>query len=368
MSRKRRVFDINLPDEDLTEETAPQEPQRRGPMASAISENAEALQARKSAAEAIRDENNALAHEYVSLRERGGVVEHIPLEDVHTYMLVRDRMPGEDLELESLVTSIKELGLSNPIRVMKRPDGTGVELVQGYRRLSAYKTLFEQTGSEEWAKIPALILTGAADVGSLYRRMVDENVIRKDLSFAEMAHAAQVYAMDPSTEANDLGEAVAALFQSAPYSKRSYIRSFAFLLDQIGEDLAYPTEIPRALGVAVARMLKDRPEIKARIRDDLNGWDMRSVLDELDVLRRHIGEAPTRVGGDPDEITPQPKTKRSVADPSKTKTTFDIRTNAGRVKCTAAVGRLEIKVDRDFSTIDRAQLERAIAGLVDGLS
>ena len=59
---------------------------------------------------------------------------------------------------------------------------------------------------------------------------------------------------------------------------------------------------------------------------------------------------------------------RSVAaDAAKTKTTFDLRTRQGRVKCTAAVGRLEIKVDRDFSTMDRARLERAIAALIDGL-
>ena len=197
--------------------------------------------------------------------------------------------------------------------------------------------------------------------------MVDENVIRKDLSFAEMAHAAQVYAMDPQTEANDLGEAVATLFQSAAYSKRSYIRSFAFLLDQIGEFLAYPTEIPRALGVSLARALKERPEIKLRIKDDLHDWDMRGILDELDVLRKHLGEAATEPGGDPSVLTSKPIQKKAAADPSKTKTTFDIRTNAGRVKCTAAVGRLEIKVDRDFSTIDRARLEQAIASLVDGL-
>jgi ParB family chromosome partitioning protein len=73
------------------------------------------------------------------------------------------------------------------------------------------------------------------------------------------------------------------------------------------------------------------------------------------------------VDGEVDIITATPKPKRGAVDPSKTKTTFDIRTSAGRVKCTAAVGRLEIKVDRDFSTIDRARLERAIAGLVDGL-
>lgn len=375
MSRKRRVFDIDLPEDDLTPTQvppeAPQEPQRRGPMASAISENAEALQARRTAAEAIREENDALAHEYVARREAGGVVEDIPLDEVHTHMLVRDRFPGDDLELEGLITSIRELGLSNPIRVLRRPDGTGVELVQGFRRLSAYKSLLEETGDEKWGRVPALILSadkvGDVDIGGLYRRMVDENVIRKDLSFAEMARAAQTYAMDPATAANDLSEAVAALFQSAPYSKRSYIRSFAYLLDQIGSYLAYPTEIPRALGVAVARGLKERPEIKARIRDDLHDWNMRGVLDELDVLRRHVGEAATEVDGDPGAITASPKPKRGAVDPSKTKTTFDIRTSAGRVKCTAAVGRLEIKVDRDFSTIDRARLERAIAGLVDGL-
>ena len=310
---------------------------------------------------------DALADEYVARHDAAAVVEDIPLDEVHTHMLVRDRFDGDDLELESLVTSIQELGLSNPIRVLRRPDGTGVELVQGFRRLSAYRALLKETGDDAWGRVPALVLAGDADIGSLYRRMVDENVIRKDLSFAEMARAAQTYAMDPATEAHDLSEAVAALFQSAPYSKRSYIRSFAFLLDQIGSYLAYPTEIPRALGVTLARELKERPEIKARIRDDLHDWNMRGVLDELDVLRRHAGQDPIEVDGETDLITATPKPKKGAVDPSKTKTTFDIRTSAGRVKCTAAVGRLEIKVDRDFSTIDRARLERAIAGLVDGL-
>ncbi|MGR3466790.1 MAG: ParB/RepB/Spo0J family partition protein [Shimia sp.] len=374
MSRKRRTFDIDLPDE-LPEPRAAEAPEtksaapRRGPMASAIAENAEALQARKSAAEAIRAENDALAHEYVALKDSGGVVERIPLDDVHTFLLVRDRMPGEDLELDELVTSIRELGLSNPIRVLRRPDGTGVELVQGFRRLSAYRALHEQTGDDSWAAIPALVMPGGAkDIGGLYRRMVDENVIRKDLSFAEMAYAAQNYAADPATEAQDVGEAVAALFQSAPYSKRNYIRNFAVLLDRLGPILRYPSEIPRALGVAVARALKERPEIVQAITADLEGWNIRSISDELAVLRRHIGEPELDVDGGQEVVTLPRKTPRGGAvDPSKTKTTFDIRTRAGRVKCTAGVGRLEIKVDRDFSTIDRAQLERAIASLIDGL-
>ncbi|MGR3321316.1 MAG: ParB/RepB/Spo0J family partition protein [Pseudooceanicola sp.] len=365
MSRKRRMFDIDLPEEAEAPAPAPEvksDAPRRGPMASAIAENAEALRARKSAAEAIREENDALAHEYVALRDAGHVVEAVPLDDVHTYMLVRDRIPGVDHELEELVTSIRELGLSNPIRVMPRPDGTGYELVQGYRRLSAYRKLLEETGDAEWEKIPALVMPGEPDIAGLYRRMVDENVIRKDLSFAEMAYAARNYAADPATEAEDLPAAVAALFQSAPYSKRNYIRNFAFLLDQLGDTLLYPTEIPRALGVTLARELKDRPEIAGRIRDALADWDMRSISEELEVLRRHAGQ--DELGG---EVAPGAKPGRKAGQGGRTKTTFHIKSTAGQVKCTAGPGRLEIKVDRDFSSIERARLERAIAALIDGL-
>lgn len=371
MSRKRRVFDINMPIDDIPVGKAPiNEKPNRGPMASAIAENAEALSARKSAAEAIREENDALAHEFVELREAGHVVQSIPLEDVHTYMLVRDRIPGEDLELESLMTSIQDLGLSNPIRVFPRPDGAGYELVQGYRRLSAYRRLRDENsdsndGAGQWNSIPALVLPGEEDIAGLYRRMVDENVIRKDLSFAEMAHAAQNYAADPATEANDLSAAVAALFQSAPYSKRSYIRSFALLLDRVGEALSYPTEIPRALGVTLARELRDRPDLAGRIKQELEGWDGRSIKDELDVLRRYAGiEDLDTLSAD--KVAPEPKAKPS-AKGGKAKTTFHIRSSVGQVKCTAGDGRLEIKVDRDFTSIDRARLEAAIASLVDGL-
>ena len=101
MTRKRRMFEIDMPAEAGTEgaKAAPEPVAKkpgRSPMAAAITENAEALTARKSAAEAIREENDALAHEFVALREAGHVVREIPLDEVHTYMLVRDRIPGEE--------------------------------------------------------------------------------------------------------------------------------------------------------------------------------------------------------------------------------------------------------------------------------
>ncbi|MCF7702353.1 ParB/RepB/Spo0J family partition protein [Loktanella sp. M215] len=370
MTRKKRIFDVEMPDDTPQAAPAASEPDagqgaRRGPMASAISENASALQARNAAAAAIRAENDELAHAFVAMKAAGQVVEAIPLDQVHTYLLTRERLGSDDPELDDLVTSIREVGLSNPIRVEARADGTGYELIQGFRRLSAYRVLAEED-PETWGRVPALVLPRGEDVAGLYRRMVDENVVRKDLSFAEMANAAQNYAADPATPVNDLQGAVKALFQSAPYSKRSYIRAFARMLDLIGDCLMYPTEIPRKLGVDLARELEDRPELVGRIRDDLRDWDMRSIHDELEVLRRHVGVDRYMDDG---PVTPAPSkpVRAGLADRGKTKTTFDLRTARGRVKCTAAVGRLEIKIDRDFSTMDRARLERAIAALIDGL-
>ena len=358
MSRKKRIFDIDMPEDDANGagEATAKPGLRRGPMASAIAENAEAVQARRDAEAAIRAENDALAHEYVRLRDAGLVVAEVPLEEIHTRLLVRDRMPGEDTDLPDLVTSIRELGLSNPIRVEARADGEGYELIQGFRRLSAYRVLAEE--GDGWATIPALVLPRGEGVAGLYRRMVDENVIRKDLSFAEMAYAAQNYAADPATPEHDLKGAIGALFQSAPYSKRSYIKSFATLLDRIGPSLMYATEIPRKLGVDLVRAMEDRPGVADRIRDDLKDWTTRSITDELAVLRRYAGD---------DDMAPvsRPGTRNRAG--GRTRTTFNLSTSRGHVKCTAAEGRLEIKLDRDFSTMDRARLERAIAALVDGL-
>ena len=293
----------------------------------------------------------------------GQAVLAVPIDDIHMYMLVRDRSRRADPELAELVRSIRDLGLSNPIRVLPRPGGDGYELVQGFRRLVAWRQLFDETGDPAWSTIPALIVTGAdGDLGGLYRRMVDENLVRKDLSFAEMAWAAMNYAADPATGAQDLDAALATLFRSAPRSKRSYIRLFALLLDRLGKHLDHPTEIPRALGVSLARALKDDPEIAGRIRDALAGWDNRSVADELEVLRRFAGDAGSAEAAAP----PAPRSPRRARAWGRAKVTFHFRSAAGPVTCTAGSGRIEIRADRDFSAFDRAWLERAIASLVVG--
>jgi len=248
---------------------------------------------------------------------------------------------------------------------MERPDGAGYELVQGFRRLAAYRVLLDETGDTTWGTIPALVMQGDTDVAGLYRRMVDENVIRKDLSFAEMAYAAQNFAADKQTDAEDLADAVAELFKSAPYSKRNYIRNFAFLLEELKEDLLYPTKIPRALGMALAKKLKGNPPAVEVLLDTLEDAEDRTPEQELEILQYFATNGPPGLS---DELNFAKPKKKRVRKPVNSKTTFHITSRAGQVKCTAVQGRLEIKVDRDFSSIERARLEQAVADLIDGLA
>ena len=62
MSKKKRVFDIDFDEENVSVPAGTDGTEtRRGPMAAAISENAEALTERQKAEDAIRVENDALA-------------------------------------------------------------------------------------------------------------------------------------------------------------------------------------------------------------------------------------------------------------------------------------------------------------------
>jgi ParB family chromosome partitioning protein len=369
MSRKRRIFDIDLPSDAATvapDETFPagkvsDAPPRRGPMATAIAETVATTRERQEIEAQIRAENDALAHEHMRLKRLGLVIDLVPLDQIEMTKLVRDRKKGPDFDLAELKASITELGLSNPIRLEARADGR-FELIQGFRRLSAYRALLDETGdAARFGAIPAAVSQPGEDLEALYRQMVDENLVRKDISFAEMAMLALDYAGDPRTVISDPDKAVAALFRSAGYQKRSYIRTFMTVVQRLGGDLLFPQDIPRALGLALARRLDDDPALVPAIRAELRDWDTRSVSDELGVLRRLVGDH----GDDTAAAPPVPGRSAAPAKPAKARTSFQFDRREGRGKCVAAVGKLEIQLDRDFTTIDRRRLEQAVRAMLD---
>lgn len=399
MSRKRRGFDIDLEADDApqTDTVAPvsdlNEPVRlrRGPMAAAISETAGSLRDRAVLEAQIRAENDALAHEHVRLKKLGLITELVPLDRIDTWKLTRDRAlsktGGDDMELAELVASVRDIGLSNPIR-LEAGQGGRYELVQGYRRLQAYRALLAETGDAGgYGAIPATVLPQGETLERLYRQMVDENLVRKDISFAEMAQMAVHYAADPGTSESDPDKVVAKLFGSAGYTKRSYIRGFIKLIEVLGPDLLYAPHIPRALGLALVARLEAEPGIAALIRAALAGWDGRSVRDELDVLRRfaQIGTGPDGANADgADPVAPVgpaigrrlgPNAEQGfdrgfdragVSDP-KARLRFELRTSQGPVQVIAATDRIELRLGRDVTQIDRHQLEAAVRAMMDYL-
>lgn len=364
MSKKRRMFDIEMPDEALVTPSAAASAEpaaRRGPMATAINENADSLRERAQTEAAIRAENDALAHEHVRLKKQGLIVDLIDLNLIDAEKLTRDRAGGDDPELTELKSSITQIGLSNPIKVEPTANGR-FELIQGYRRLSAFRALLDETKDvETYGRIPASVQAQGNSLEVLYRQMVDENMIRKDISFAEMAQLAIRYAADPATDLDDPNKAVAKLFSSANYSRRSYIRNFISLLEYLGDDLIYPQEIPRALGITLLKELEAKDWLAGAIRADLGPRLGRKPAGELDVLRRYVGQ-----GGAVSEAAPVEKSPKSKK-PRDAKTTFQLTRPEGAAKCTASSGRLEIRLPKDFSAMDRLRLEAAVAQMLDTL-
>lgn len=368
MSKRRRMFDIDIPDEAVAQPPEPRirgfEPMppglRRGPMATAIAETADATRQRAELEAKIRAENDALAHEHVRLKRLGLVAELVPLDRIDSAKLVRDRRLGEDEELAELVQSIREIGLSNPIRLESTEDGR-YELIQGYRRLTAYRRLLEETGdAERWGAIPAMVSAPGEGLDALYRRMVDENLVRKDISFAEMAMLALDYAADPETEENDPDRAVALLFKSAGYQKRSYIRAFIPLVRALGPQLRFAEQIPRALGLALAKRLDQGEDLAAAFRAETAGQGALTAEQELAILRKLAGQ-------DQPEAAPAPAPKGSTARPARARTSFQFDRPEGRGKCVAANGKLEIQLPVDFTTIDRRRLEQAVRQMLQVL-
>lgn len=364
MSRKRRMFDIDLPDEPAAE-AGPRISslgERRGPMASAVRETADSLRSRSEAEQEIRAENDALAHDFVERKSQGLVLERIPLDQIHTRKLTRDRRTVAPEALDELKASISEIGLSNPVQLERVSDG--FELVQGLRRLTAYRGLDRDHPEAGYDAIAAVVLEPGESLEILYRRMVDENLVRSDISFAEMARLAQNYAADPATDAADLDAAVDVLYATVAKQKRSYIRAFARLLSVLEKHLEFPEAIPRALGLSVRKRIEAEPESLAGLQRSLASAVKSDSEAELKLLRNYAegaegqGAAPFPAGN---------RTRQSKQD-RKARTTFQVRGAQGTAKCTASQGRLEIQLDEDFSAIDRRKLEKAVADLLSGLA
>lgn len=328
-------------------EAASVKPRKRevGPMGAAVREAAGSLAESTETLVEQRRQNASDAKAFRTAQGEGRVLEVLRVDDIRTDDLPRDRIDltataGSD-EMEELKASIRARGQKEPIEVFRA--GQEFQLKKGWRRLTALKQLWQETGDTRFAVVTARVSPGPADRIDLYIDMVEENVIREDLSFAEMAQVAITAAGDSGLDGQGPDVLVGRIFASLHKMKRSYIRSFVFLLQELGDVLPYPKAISRNLGVEVARRIQASPEAAQHLRDALAS--VRSADEQVDVLSRFFASPVDR--GAPGRAADQ---KKAV------KYEFHV----GAAKVTARKGECRILSDTDFSSIDRKRLQSAI--------
>ena len=155
--------------------------------------------------------------------------------------------------------------------------------------------LLAETGEERFTTVVARV-AGAENRLDRYIDMVEENVVREDLTFAEMAQVAIRAGEDPYVEGN--AEAmVGRLYASLHKVRRSYVRQFVHLLAELGDVLP----LPRDLGIEVARMLKAGQGDSARLREALAAAETEEA--QARALRDFAtyGAAPARPERKPEE-------------------------------------------------------------------
>lgn len=347
MSGGKSRFDLPSADEDQSGRDVRR---RSGPMGAAGREVGESVASSTEAQIEARRRNASDAREYREAREAGRVLSVLPLDDVRTDGLPRDRLDLDGVaaaeEMEELKASIRARGQREPIEVYV-DDGGRYQLKKGWRRLTALRVLLQETGDQRFAKVVARIGPAGDDRVSLYVDMVEENAVRQDLSFAEMAAVAIKAAEDPTTGLADVDEAVARLYASLQKTKRSYIRQFALLLQAVGDVLLWPKAISRDLGVEAARAVKARPELAASLCERLAS--AATAEEQNAALAWFVSSRDTQA----EPVTPEP-----------TKGRRKYEFHHASVKVTAREGECRIKGDTDFASIPRARLEAAVAAFL----
>ena len=218
-------------------------------IAGEIARNAAALNVEERVSNA-RDSVDAEAWRQAT--QEGRVISELPLEMVDLDHMRRDRIVEEATELEELKVSVRANGLRIPIEVVAL-EGGRYGLISGWRRMTVLQQLRAEEG-EAFARVKAIIRP-PFEAGALYTAMVEENELRSQISHYERGRIAVVLAdlgVFSDTEA-----AIETLFVAASKAKRSKIRSFALVHDELGSMLQFPTDLSERAGLRLAYALRE---------------------------------------------------------------------------------------------------------------
>jgi ParB family chromosome partitioning protein len=123
-------------------------------------------------------------------------------------------------------------------------------------------------------------------------------------------------------------------------------------LEAIKGAVRYPEAIPRALGLDLYKLIMGRPDLAKDIADRLNGHPERDKNAELGMLR---------------EALIVPKKRGSKGGKSVSKTSLRTGRPEGEARVTALDGKVELRLERDFSAIPKARLQQGIEAFLAAL-
>lgn len=215
-------------------------------------------------------------------QEKGLVAVELPLDDILADAMTRDRMALDEDEMQELMSSISLNGVRLPIEVHESPvgeSGSKYNLISGFRRLTALRRLHAANPDGSFASIPAFVRKPKNAVAPLVA-MIEENEIRSGLSQYERGRAAAMAVYDGIF--SSLDEAVNVLFQSASKAKRSKIRSFALIHEELGDMLQHATSLNERQCLRIAAGL--RAGATEALRSALEQTAVKSAGEEWECL------------------------------------------------------------------------------------
>lgn len=258
------VEDLARLEDEFRRETAPR-PSLAAPISHVAAEAAAGHDPRSAGDRAAAARDRADAARLRLAEDKGLVLLELPLDQIDADVMVRDRMALDPEAMTELQTSIAAHGLRLPVEVFVLSDGAEgpprYGLLSGYRRLRAVQNLRGLSGQGKYDTIKAVLRDPKA-LGGAVAAMVEENEIRAGLSHFERGRIAVIAAQQgvfPNVEA-----AVDALFPQASKAKRSKVRSFALIFEELGDMLTFPAALKERDGLRLATALRDGAERKLR--------------------------------------------------------------------------------------------------------
>lgn len=201
--------------------------------------------------------------------------------------------------------------------------------------------LYGETGEGQCATAIARVEARQGDRIPRHVDMVEENVVREDPTFAEMAQVAVTEAQDEGVDAGNPSELVNRLYGAVDKTKRSPMRSFVFLLSVLEDSLKWPKEASRNLGVEVSCAIKGADQTYA-----LKSWfaDGHSAAAQTKLLESFL-----------ETVRRQSPWKNADASP-KQKFEFHV----GKTKVTLRSGECRSVSDRDFAAVPKDLPDEAV--------